>query len=192
MFASFKKMLGMGSETSSSSTSTTTTTSSSSLTPSAGYVLADILEVNTQGEFQALVDQYYRDCGAAVIMFSITSESSFDEVWRVAERLERVKDMSLRSFPLVLVGNKSDLDYDRKVPAECGDAFAYAYNCDYFETSAKTRTNIHETMSNVLARAGLSGEVKVVLAGAGGVGKSAFNIQYVQGRSLFSGSLSYF
>jgi GTPase SAR1 family protein len=41
--------------------------------------------------------------------------------------------------------NKSDLEAERTVSREQGDQLARNYNIAFFETSAKTRTNIEES-----------------------------------------------
>merc|ERR1711916_133607 len=73
----------------------------------------------------------------------ITSRSSFDEVATFREQIIRVKDAD--SVPMVLVGNKSDLETDRQVSTAEGGDLAKSYNIPFMETSAKTRTNVEES-----------------------------------------------
>ena len=49
----------------------------------------------------------------------------------------------------VLVGNKIDLDEDRKVSREEGQGLANQHKMHYFETSAKLNRNIDELMLHV-------------------------------------------
>ena len=44
----------------------------------------------------------------------------------------------------MLIGNKSDLNLEREVSKEEGQAFADLHNLIFFETSAKTGHNIDE------------------------------------------------
>jgi hypothetical protein len=53
----------------------------------------------------------------------------------------RVKN-SDSSVPIVLVGNKGDLDVERRVPADQALQRAELWGCPYVETSAKTRANV--------------------------------------------------
>jgi GTPase KRas protein len=70
-------------------------------------------------------DQYYRSGQGFVLMYSITSRSSFDEIKVIYEQLCRVKDCECGEIPVVLVGNKSDLsDDDRQVTMGEGQEFA--------------------------------------------------------------------
>ena len=50
---------------------------------------------------------------------------------------------------IILVGNKSDLAKKRQVTVEEADAVAKRYNIQYFETSAKTGSNVDESFYNV-------------------------------------------
>ncbi|KAF9559678.1 Ras- protein Rap-1b, partial [Lunasporangiospora selenospora] len=46
--------------------------------------------------------------------------------------------------PIVLVGNKCDLDNDRKVPRERGEELSRRWGTPFFETSARTRINVDD------------------------------------------------
>jgi len=55
----------------------------------------------------------------------------------------RVKDAE--KVPMVLVGNKCDLDAERQVTTQEGEERAKQWACPFFETSAKTRVNVEES-----------------------------------------------
>ncbi len=46
--------------------------------------------------------------------------------------------------PLVLVGNKNDLEDERVVGREMGQALARKWKCTFLETSAKDSANVNE------------------------------------------------
>ena len=48
-----------------------------------------------------------------LLVYSITSRSSFEEISTFHQQILRVKDKD--QFPIVVVANKSDLEYDRQV-----------------------------------------------------------------------------
>lgn len=58
----------------------------------------------------------------------------------VREQILRVKEEE--AIPLLLVGNKSDLEERRKVSADEAAAKAGEWGVQYVETSAKTRANV--------------------------------------------------
>ncbi|KAF2200771.1 ras-domain-containing protein [Delitschia confertaspora ATCC 74209] len=78
-----------------------------------------------------------------LLVFSITSMSSLYELAELREQIRRIKEED--NVPMVLVGNKSDLEEDRAVPR----ARAFKISQDwgsvpYYETSARRRANVDE------------------------------------------------
>ena len=73
------------------------------------------------------------------MVFDLTNKESFQ---RVTNWLNRIRDYSSK-LPIGLFGNKSDLD-NRIISQEDIDKLCEKENLVYFETSAKTNTNITE------------------------------------------------
>ena len=73
-------------------------------------------------------------------VFSITESESFAAVQEFREQILRVKDNS--NVPLILVGNKVDIESQRKVSKEEAQSLADQWKVKYVETSAKTRLNV--------------------------------------------------
>jgi hypothetical protein len=114
-----------------------------------------------------------------MVIFDITSRSSFSEASYMREHVCRVKDSS--SPPMILVGNKSDRASERQVSTNEACDLARSWGVGYLETSARDRVNIDEAFHDLVrATPRHSMEYKVVLMGAGGVGKSAICIQFIQ------------
>ena len=57
---------------------------------------------------------------------------------------------SLLKVPFTLVGNKVDLEDQREVSAEKGEALARKYGCHYVETSAKKNLNVEKVFLDVV------------------------------------------
>ena len=83
----------------------------------------------------------------------------------------------------MICGNKCDLVSQRVVSTQEGAAYAEKIGWPFFETSAMQNLNISEAIQELIRRTPrLRGkEYKVVIQGAGGVGKSAICIQFVAG-----------
>lgn len=64
------------------------------------------------------------------------------------EQILRVKEEE--TIPLLLVGNKSDLEERRKVSAEEAAARVSEWGVQYVETSAKTRANVDKVLQHTL------------------------------------------
>jgi len=73
-----------------------------------------------------------------LLVFSITSQSSLDELQELREQIIRIKDDE--HVPIVIVGNKSDLEGDRKVSRSKAFGLSQSWgNAPYYETSARRR-----------------------------------------------------
>lgn len=77
-----------------------------------------------------------------LLVFSITSQSSFYELAELREQIRRIKEDD--NVPMVLIGNKSDLEEDRAIPRPRAFAISREWNIPYFETSARRRANVDE------------------------------------------------
>jgi GTPase KRas protein len=99
-------------------------------------------------EYTALRDQWIRDGEGFLIVYSITSRSTYDRVNKFRDQIFRVKDQT--SVPLILVGNKCDKVTDREVSRDEGASKARSLNCDFVETSAKTCVNVERSFYSVV------------------------------------------
>lgn len=84
--------------------------------------MQDILDTAGQEEYSAMRDQYMRTGQGFVMVYSITSRSSFDEINAFREQILRVKDKD--TVPMVLAGNKCDLATERQVTTNEGQELA--------------------------------------------------------------------
>eukprot|EP00002_Diphylleia_rotans_P027656 TRINITY_DN5551_c0_g1_i3.p1 TRINITY_DN5551_c0_g1~~TRINITY_DN5551_c0_g1_i3.p1 ORF type:complete len:230 (+),score=44.37 TRINITY_DN5551_c0_g1_i3:404-1093(+) len=93
--------------------------------------------------YSFLSSMYYRGASVALVLFDITCRDSFDRAksW-VQEVANQIPDPIKTA--VVLVGNKVDLESGRQIEQKEGEALAEQYQISYFETSARTGTNIVE------------------------------------------------
>uniref|UniRef100_A0ABI7ZNF5 RAS related n=1 Tax=Felis catus TaxID=9685 RepID=A0ABI7ZNF5_FELCA len=73
----------------------------------------DILDTAGQEEFGAMREQYMRAGHGFLLVFAINDRQSFNEVGKLFTQILRVKDRD--DFPIVLVGNKADLETQRQL-----------------------------------------------------------------------------
>eukprot|EP00732_Lithocolla_globosa_P005648 Lithocolla_globosa_v1_NODE_5978_length_1154_cov_2016.246588.p1 type:complete len:235 gc:universal NODE_5978_length_1154_cov_2016.246588:1140-436(-) len=105
--------------------------------------LLDVLDTAGQEEYSAMREQYMRTGEGFLLVYSITSKSSFDEIYTFKQQILRVKDQD--EFPMVLVGNKCDLVKDRQV--ETNEALDFKNKnqiFEFLEASAKNKNNVDE------------------------------------------------
>ena len=103
--------------------------------------LLDILDTAGQEEYSCARDQYMRNCNCFIVVYSITSRNSFNQIETYLKQIQHVSCQS--KVPIVLVGNKSDLT-TREVSYKEGKALAKSVGCSFYETSAKTASNVNE------------------------------------------------
>lgn len=106
------------------------------------HCVLDILDTAGQEEYSAARDSYMRSGQGFICMYSITSHQTLREAKEFRNHIARIKGPE--QFAMVLVGNKCDLDFERQVPTEEGEASAQGYECPFFEASAKSGQNVDE------------------------------------------------
>ncbi|KAI8053201.1 ras protein [Syncephalis plumigaleata] len=107
--------------------------------------LLEIIDTAGTEQFTALYDMYMKRGQGFLLVYSITSKGSFDELAERREQILHVKGVADdRDVPIVLVGNKTDIDYEREVTREDGQRLANEWRCPFLETSAKIAYNVDE------------------------------------------------
>eukprot|EP00026_Physarum_polycephalum_P000642 Phypoly_transcript_00643.p1 GENE.Phypoly_transcript_00643~~Phypoly_transcript_00643.p1 ORF type:complete len:1377 (+),score=227.53 Phypoly_transcript_00643:470-4132(+) len=144
-----------------------------------GKLMIELLDTAGTEQFTAMRDLYMKNADGFLLVYSIISQSTFDYLSEIYDQICRVRDETI--FPIVLVGNKVDLEDQRVIPTEAGKLLAQKWDCPFFETSAKTKINVNRSIEQLCREAGAFGQVKLVVLGSGGVGKSAITVQFVQG-----------
>ena len=104
--------------------------------------LLHIFDSSSEEQNFAQRNAFYESSVGLMTIYSIASRASFEEIPVFCEQMKTIKNMDV--FPMVLVGNKNDLEDERQVNTEEGQELANAIGCPFFETSALTRTNCEE------------------------------------------------
>ena len=108
-----------------------------------------------QERYKSITSSYYKGSHGCFIVYDITSETSFENVEKWYEQAQ--KDAS-KEVSIILVGNKCDLENERKVSKEKGEEKAKSLNVPFFETSALSKINIddifREMVNNIYDRTG--------------------------------------
>ena len=134
--------------------------------------MLEVLDTAGQEEYTALRDQWIRDGEGFILVYSITSRSSFTRIRKFHNQIQRVKEstsasspttagyltsptsptmhMGHQSAPVMLVGNKSDRVTDREVSIQEGSALAKDMGCQFVEASAKNCINVEKAFYDVV------------------------------------------
>ncbi|KAH9527306.1 Ras- protein Rab-6B [Dermatophagoides farinae] len=101
-----------------------------------------------QERFRSLIPSYIRDSTVAVVVYDITNANSFHQTskWIDDVRTERGNDVII-----MLVGNKTDLQDKRQIPADEGEKKAKELNVMFIETSAKSGYQVKQLFRRVAA-----------------------------------------
>jgi len=104
--------------------------------------LLEILDAAGDQDQYHLRDECMRYGAGFVLVYSIADKKTFDEISDFYDQICRVKDSD--NVPMVLVGNKSDLESDRVVSTDEGRNFSKQHNMMFLEVSVKVGHNVDE------------------------------------------------
>ena len=94
--------------------------------------------------YKSLISNFYRNSSLAVLVYAIDNKESFNHVENWLNDLKSQANPDVRIF---LVGNKADLEEDRKIQKEEGEKYKEDQHLDLFmETSAKTGHNARNVL----------------------------------------------
>ncbi|KAJ1138503.1 hypothetical protein NDU88_004886 [Pleurodeles waltl] len=109
--------------------------------------MLEILDTAGTEQFTAMRDLYMKNGQGFALVYSITAQSTFNDLQDLREQILRVKDTE--DVPMILVGNKCDLEDERVVGKEQGQNLARQWNsCAFLESSAKSKINVNEKYSS--------------------------------------------
>ncbi|KZZ97784.1 ras-related protein [Ascosphaera apis ARSEF 7405] len=110
----------------------------------------EIWDTAGQERYKSLAPMYYRNANCAVVVYDITQTSSLDKAKAWVKELQRQAN---ENIIIALAGNKLDLVTDspdkRAVPTADAEAYAREAGLLFFETSAKTSTNVKELFAAI-------------------------------------------
>ena len=86
---------------------------------------------------------YYQGARGIIYMFDVTRYESLEELWAWKKEV----DSQLKGVKSLVVGNKMDLDKERTVSREEGEALAKKFLADYMETSVKLNKGVDDTFT---------------------------------------------
>ena len=104
-------------------------------------VKLQIWDTAGQERFKNITASYYRGGNGVLVVYDITDRDSFNNLnsWLI----EIEKNANKNVFKL-LIGNKNDLESERKVTFNEGKEFADSNGMKFIETSAKTADKVYE------------------------------------------------
>jgi len=108
----------------------------------------EIFDTAGMETFNSVMNSTIRNGDAFIIIYDITDKSSFDNVINYHNEVIQAKNAD--KVPCVLCGNKCDLSDNRQVAKADGEKLAKSMNAIFFETSAKTNTNVFQAFESAV------------------------------------------
>ena len=116
--------------------------------PDGSYVNCEILDTGGQEKYNALNKIYYQRADCCVLVYDITNKTSFKECkdYYKNEIINNCKN----KIKVILVGNKTDLENQRKITREEGIKFAEENNYYFKETSCEVNFNVADAFETII------------------------------------------
>jgi len=109
-------------------------------------VRMQIWDTAGQERFRTITTSYFRGAQGIILCYDITEKNTFKNLqnW-----VRQIKLHAERDVQLILVGNKCDMEVDRKVSTEEGQMVADHYKIAFYETSAKEDINVTDSFTSL-------------------------------------------
>ena len=106
-----------------------------------------IRDASGKEEYQSKIFPLLKDLNGCILVYDITNEASFNNVvnWK-----NKIVEINQQDIPMILVGNKCDLNNERKIHNLQGEQKATILKCSFLESSASTPTNIDEIFMKLI------------------------------------------
>lgn len=114
------------------------------------YFRAQIWDTAGQERFRSVLPTYARGVAGVILMYDVTNKESLKNV---AEQWIPFLDQHLsdHNVPIILVGNKIDLDNLRQISVKEGKEFARTYRCFFAETTVLFRATTQTVLAEMCA-----------------------------------------
>lgn len=109
-----------------------------------GKAILQIWDTAGQDKFRSISQSYIRNGDAIILVYDITSDDTFQHVttW-----MDAIHNMAKKDIPIILVGNKIDMESERRITTEEGQKLAERYNLLFKEVSAMNGIGIADAFT---------------------------------------------
>ena len=116
--------------------------------PNGEQIKVKISDTAGQERFKSIASNYLKKANGILLVYDITCHESFVDINKWLEEINKEENTK----PMVLIGNKSDMEDKREVPNEEGMNFAknVAKNIHFYETSCKTGENVEKAIMDLV------------------------------------------
>lgn len=102
-----------------------------------------------QEKYSSITKNYYQIADGIILVFDLSNRESFQNI---SKRIKEIRESSQEDTVILLVGNKKDLQQERKVSQQEAMDASHEFNLHYMETSAKENSdkNIENAMDYII------------------------------------------
>ena len=97
-----------------------------------------ILDTAGEDDYQTMIDEWIKAANGFLLLFAINDKESFEAL---KVKVTRIKKNNKGDLPIIIVGNKCDLESSREVDKQTALDYAKTIGAKYYETSALTDRN---------------------------------------------------
>ena len=102
-----------------------------------------------QEKYHSIAPNIIKKANGIIIMYDITDILSFDSIREIIESINEEKG---KDFPMILIGNKIDLENEREIKKEEAEELAEKYGMEFFEISNKEGINIEKAGLSIVKK----------------------------------------
>ena len=110
-------------------------------------IKTQIWDTAGQERYRTITSSFYTGAKGCLLVYDITRKESFENIdkW-----ISDIKSTSEENLSIILLGNKCDLEAQRKVSKEEAEEKSQLYNMAFMETSALYGTNIERAFDELI------------------------------------------
>ena len=107
-----------------------------------------IMDTSGQDKFDSLTSSFYKNADCCLLVYDITSKESFEKI--KTYYITKIKENCYKIIKVVLLGNKKDLEKNRKVPVEDGIKLAEENEFIFMESSCYSNHNVADAFTTLI------------------------------------------
>lgn len=108
----------------------------------------EILDTAGQDEFLIMNEKHLIGIHGYLLVYSVTLRQSFELISVIRDKI--LNSIGTDAIPMVLIGNKCDLNYQRQVDTVEGQQLAKTFGCKFLESSVRENININQAFENLI------------------------------------------
>ena len=117
--------------------------------PSGQNITIRFEDTSGQERYRSLASNFIKNADGILLMYDITDMETFKAISRWIKSIKEIKG---NDCPIILIGNKCDLEEERKVSKKEGEKKAEENGFLFLETSCINNINIEETVNTIVKK----------------------------------------